>query len=68
MLEDADEIGENVLFFVYFAEVRNFGGGDSLEEEHFLIGNVDEFPELKIEILSDFVFVGTGFVVHVAHE
>jgi hypothetical protein len=68
VLEDADEIGENVLFFVYFAEVRNFGGGDSLEEEHFLIGNVDEFPELKIEILSDFVFVGTGFVVHVAHE
>ncbi len=68
MLEDADEIGENVLFFVDFAEVRDFGGGDSLEEEHFFVRNVDEFPELKIEILSDFVFVGAGFVVHVAHE
>ncbi len=39
-----------------------------MEEEHFLIGDVDEFPKLKIEILSDFVFVGAGFVVHVAHE
>ncbi len=68
VFENADEVGQNVLFFVDFAEVRNFGGGDSLEEEHLFVGDVDKFPESKIEILSNFVFVCAGFVVHIAHE
>jgi hypothetical protein len=49
VLEDADEVGEDVLLFVDFAEVGNFGCGDSLEEEHFFIGDVQEFPELMIK-------------------
>lgn len=49
VLEDTDEVGEDVLLFVDFAEVRNFGGSDSLEKEHFFVGDVQEFSESIIK-------------------
>ena len=40
MLEYADEVAEDVLLLVDLAHVRDFRGRNSLQEEHFLVGDI----------------------------
>ena len=60
-VEDADEVAEDVLFFIDPAHLRNFGGSDSLKEEHLLVGDIREF-------MSNFFLIGASTGVDVAHE